>query len=264
MQNLLDDIVFESRNKEYGSYRIRKRYFSRLLISLLISVSTMTLITLGYFLYLNTDNGNMVYLMPSAYPGLKSTQGSLLDPEELAAYYKGPDPASTAESTREVKPPADPLHNFDVTDEASPDTFKQHEEEKPEPEGGSILGLESDSTVFGGYLLGGGEGTGTGSGLDKFPEFPGGPDGVRRYIELTVVYPALAIKQKINGVVILSFDVNKLGEIDNIKVERSVNPMLDQEAIKAIKNMPRWKPGLRYGKPVIVKFVIPVRFMPVS
>ena len=73
-----------------------------------------------------------------------------------------------------------------------------------------------------------------------------------------------ANKQKINGVVLLSFDVNRQGEIDNIQVERSVNPMLDQEAVKAIKNMPRWKPGLRHGRPVIVKFVIPVRFMPVG
>ena len=79
-----------------------------------------------------------------------------------------------------------------------------------------------------------------------------------------MVYPLKAIKQKINGVVILSFDVNKQGEVDNIQVERGVNPMLDSEAIKAVSNMPRWKPGIRHGRPVVVKFVIPVRFMPIS
>ena len=100
--------------------------------------------------------------------------------------------------------------------------------------------------------------------MDKFPEFPGGTDAVRRYIELTVTYPLQAIKQKLNGVVIVSFDVNRQGTVDNIKVERGVHPMLDKEAIKAVESMPRWKPGVRHGKPVIVKFVIPVRFMPVS
>jgi protein TonB len=79
-----------------------------------------------------------------------------------------------------------------------------------------------------------------------------------------VKYPPQAIKQKIHGVVLISFDVNKQGEVDNIKVERSINPMIDAEAIKAIQAMPRWKPGMRHGKPVIVKFVIPVNFMPLS
>ena len=103
-----------------------------------------------------------------------------------------------------------------------------------------------------------------GGGLDKFPEFPGGTEAVRKYIELTVKYPIQAQKQKIHGKVIISFDVNKLGEVDNIKVENSINPILDAEAVKAVQSMPRWKPGMRHGKPVIVKFVIPVNFMPLS
>jgi len=81
---------------------------------------------------------------------------------------------------------------------------------------------------------------------------------------LNVKYPTQAIKQKIHGVVLISFDVNKLGAVDNIKVERSVNPMVDAEAVKAIQNMPRWKPGMRHGRPVIVKFLIPINFMPLS
>jgi len=263
MQKTLDDIVFETRNKEYGSYRLRRRYFSRLIISFLISVTSLTLLVLGYFFYLNADGDGTVYLLPSSYPGLKNTHGSLMDPDDLASYYKSPAPPAQEEINSPVKASAD-VHNFTVAEEAAPDTFRQPDKEEPVTTGSNVLGMASDSTVFGGYLLGEGDGLGMGSGLDKFPEFPGGPDGVRRYIELTVNYPVQAIKQKINGVVLLSFDVNKQGEIDNIQVERSVNPMLDQEAVKAIKNMPHWKPGLRHGRPVIVKFVIPVRFMPVG
>ncbi len=263
MQKTLDDIVFETRNKEYGSYRLRRQYFSRLGISFLISVTGLTMLVLGYFFYLNAEGDGTVYLLPSSYPGLKNTEGSLMDPDELASYFKSPDPPAREEINRQVKSSADVLHNFTLTEEASPDTFRQPDQEEAST-ADNVLGMASDSSVFGGYLLGSGDGVGMGSGLDKFPEFPGGPDGVRRYIELTVNYPAQAIRQKINGVVLLSFDVNKQGEIDNIQVERSVNPMLDQEAVKAIKNMPRWKPGLRHGRPVIVKFVIPVRFMPVG
>jgi periplasmic protein TonB len=264
MNQSLDDILFEDRNKEYGSYHLRNRYFRRLILSFLISIASMLMLVLGYFWYLNTDNNETVYLFPSSYPNLKSTQGSIMDPKDLAAYLKNPESPKLPEAIQPKIKSSDILHNFKVTDKASPDTIRQPVEEEPQNAGGTGMGMESDSTVFGGYLLGEGEGGGIGNSLDKFPEFPGGPDGVRRYIEMSVIYPIQAIKQKINGVVIISFDVNKQGNIDNIQVERGVNPMLDKEAIKAVKDMPRWKPGIRHGKPVIVKFVIPVRFMPIS
>lgn len=264
MKQTLDDILFEDRNREYGSYRLRKRYVSRLLISFLISVTTISLLVLGYFWYLNTGGDSSVYLMPSTYSGIKSVPGSLIDPEDLDNYLKSQLVPEPPVPDAPVNKPADVLHSFTVKENARPDTFIPLPEEEAETSDGQDMGEQADSAVFGGYLLGNGEGSGMGSGLDKFPEFPGGPDGVRRYIELTVKYPALAIKKKINGVVIVSFHVNKTGIVDNIQVERGVNPMLDQEAMKAVSTMPKWKPGMRHGKPVIVKFIIPVRFMPVS
>jgi protein TonB len=264
MNQSIDDILFENRNKEYGSYRLRKWYFRRLLISLMISVTCMTVLVVFYSWYLNSDGDETVYLYPSSYPNLKSAQGSLMNPEDLRAYLKSPETPKETETNNQTIRSKDVLHNFRVVEKATPDTLKPPVEDEELSAGGTGLGIESDSSIFGGYLLGEGEGGGIGSSLDKFPEFPGGTDAVRRYIELNVVYPLKAIKQKINGVVILSFDVNKQGEVDNIQVERGVNPMLDSEAIKAVSNMPRWKPGIRHGRPVVVKFVIPVRFMPIS
>ncbi len=264
MQELLDDILFEKRNKEYGSYKLRKGYFSRLAISFIISLTIVLLFILAYFFFLNTGGDSSVYLYSSSNPGLKSTQGSLMDPADLAALMAQQEKPQE-KVDQPVKKPRDMLHDFAMTEKPSPDTFMEKEEQE-EPEAAESGGLSptNDSTIFGGYLLGSGEEGSGGSGLDKFPEFPGGTDAVRRYIELTVIYPLQAIKQKLNGVVIVSFDVNRQGTVDNIKVERGVHPMLDKEAIKAVESMPRWKPGVRHGKPVIVKFVIPVRFMPVS
>lgn len=264
MNHSLDDILFENRNKEYGSYHLRKRYFARVIISFLITVTCMLLLSLGYFWYLNSGGDETVYLFPSTYPNLKNTEGSLMKPEDLASYIRNPASPKESKTIQPDEQTKDKQHNFKIVEKAVPDTFVQPLEEEPEITGGTGLGMETDSSVFGGYLLGEGEGGGIGSSLDKFPEFPGGPDGVRRYIELTVIYPVQAIKKKINGVVIISFNINKQGEVDNIQVERGVNPMLDMEAIKAVKSMPRWKPGIRHGKPVVVKFVIPVRFMPLS
>jgi periplasmic protein TonB len=264
MNQSLDDILFENRNKEYGAYHLRKRYYRWLFISFLISVVSVLMLVFGFFWYLNSDSSDMVYLFPSSYPNLKSTQGSLMDPKDLASYVRNPESPKTADAVESKKTSSDVLRDFQVVEKAAPDTLKKAEEEEPRQSEISPIGFESDSTIFGGYLLGEGEGGGSGNSLDKFPEFPGGPDGVRRYIEMSVIYPIQAIKQKINGVVIISFDVNKHGGIDNIQVERGVNSLLDREAVKAITNMPQWKPGIRHGKPVIVKFVIPVRFMPIS
>jgi len=263
MPKTLDDIVFENRNKEYGSYWLRKRYARRLSISFAITLGLCALLVLWYFWYMNSDGSNEVYLLPSSYPALKSTQGSLMDPKELAAYLKRSSPVNNPAEDQSVKQ-ADALHDFSVVDEATPDTFRQPKEEEPASAKSADLGLSTDSTIFGGYLAGDGAGTGIGSNLDRFPEFPGGLDKVRRFIELTVNYPVQAVKQKINGVVLISFDVNKTGLVDNIKVEKGIHPMLDDEAVKAVMKMPPWKPGVRHGRPVIVKFVIPVRFMPVS
>jgi protein TonB len=259
----LDDIVFEERNREYGSYRLRKQYTIRLAISFGISLTAILLLSLGYFWYVNSAGDASVYLFPSAGPYLKSAEASLISPDELKAYLKNSAPP--AEQQDEIKNnDQDLLRNFTVTENAT-DTFKPIAEEiEPMPETGGGSGMENDSTVFGGFLLGTGEGGGSGSDLDRFPVFPGGLDAVRRYIEMTVKYPTQAIKQKIYGVVLISFDVNKAGEVANVKVERSINPLIDAEAIKAIENMPRWKPGMRHGRPVIVKFLIPVNFMPLS
>ena len=264
-QQSLDDILFENRNKEYGSYKLRKLYVIRLLLSFAISAVVIILLTLGYFFYLNVDRNDSVYLYSSSNPYLKSTEGSLLDPDELAAYMSRPGPTDVPVKDLQQMQRIDPLHNFTVTEKIAPDSFtKTYQEKEPVIQGSMGIGTSTDSSVFGGFLLGEGEGTGMSGNLDKFPEFPGGPDAVRRYIEMTVNYPLQAQKQKIHGRVIISFDVNKSGLVDNIKVEKSINPMLDAEAVKAVRNMPRWKPGVRHGKPVIVKFVIPVNFMPLT
>jgi protein TonB len=261
----LDDILFEHRNKEYGSYCLRKQYSARLLVSFLISLAIVLILTLSYFWYLNSAGDATVYLFPYTGVHIKSTEGSLMDPEELKAFLDKSAPPVEKQDDPLTKKQSDDLQNFEVTENASTDSFKPAPEEiGPEPDPGMSAGLSTDSTVFGGFLLGNSEGMGSGSDLDRFPVFPGGLEAVRRYIELTVKYPPQAIKQKIHGVVLISFDVNKQGVVDNIKVERSINPMIDAEAIKAIQAMPRWKPGMRHGKPVIVKFVIPVNFMPLS
>jgi protein TonB len=214
---------------------------------------------------MNSAGDATVYLYPYTGANLKSTQGNMMDPEELQAYLEKSAAPVEKQLDAATRTKTDKMQSFEVVEHATRDTFKPVQEEvEVVQEPGTGLGRSNDSTVFGGFLLGNGDGMGSGSDLDRFPLFPGGLDAVRRYIEMTVKYPPQAVRQKIHGVVLISFDVNKQGAVDNIKVERSINPMIDAEAIKAIQAMPRWKPGMRHGKPVIVKFIIPVNFMPLS
>jgi periplasmic protein TonB len=260
MQDFLDEILFEKRNKEYGSYQLRKNYIKRLLISFTITLGIFGLLALGCFIYLNTGGDNIVYPYSTSYQGMKSVEASVLDPAELAAIAR-----QSEEIPDEigVKKTPDVLHNFKVTEQPVKDTFKQPEEQAADvPEGSEPMG--TDSAVFGGFLTGTGDGMGMGNDLDKYPVFPGGEIALLRYIQSTVNYPPIAVKQKLSGVVILSFDVNKQGMVDNVHVLQGIHPLLDQEAIKAVQSMPRWTPGQRKGHPVIVRYRFPVRFIPIG
>ena len=92
------------------------------------------------------------------------------------------------------------------------------------------------------------------------PEFPGGQGELMKYLRNNIKYPAEAQKKKIEGRVIVGFVVDKKGRVVNPMVERSVHPLLDAEALRVIKRMPKWKPGKVYGEPVNVKYRLPITF----
>ena len=70
----------------------------------------------------------------------------------------------------------------------------------------------------------------------------------------------MAQRQHIEGKVVVSFIINKDGSISGVKVEHSVDPLLDQEALRVVKMMPKWKPGVEKNKPCRTLFVIPINF----
>lgn len=97
--------------------------------------------------------------------------------------------------------------------------------------------------------------------VEQMPEFPdGGQSGLMDYLKKNIQYPEAAKKAGVQGRVILQFVVDKDGSIDNVSVLRGVNPDLDKEAIRVVSNMPNWKPGMQKGKPVKVKYTVPIAF----
>jgi len=96
--------------------------------------------------------------------------------------------------------------------------------------------------------------------VEEMPEFPGGDDARVKFLLENIKYPQKERINKTEGLVIVSFIVEKDGSITNVKVLKSISPPLDAEAIRVIKSMPDWTPGKQKGKPVRVQINMPIRF----
>lgn len=93
--------------------------------------------------------------------------------------------------------------------------------------------------------------------VEIMPEFPG---NVLKFLAENIHYPQEAIDYNIQGKVYCEFVVNKDGSIGDVKVIRGVDRSLDKEAIRVIKSMPKWKPGVQSGKAVKVRYTLPISF----
>jgi len=96
--------------------------------------------------------------------------------------------------------------------------------------------------------------------VENMPIFPGGDLGLMKYIQKNVKYPAIAKEYNITGKVYVSFIVDKLGSVTNVKIVRGVDKNLDAEAVRVVKSLPKYKPGKQRGKSVRVMFTIPINF----
>ena len=97
--------------------------------------------------------------------------------------------------------------------------------------------------------------------VQEMPSFRGGDiKTFRDYVMKELVYPEKALINIIEGKVFLSFVVNKHGSVENVQVVKSIHPLLSDEAIRVVRNSPKWKPGKQRDKAVNVSFVIPITF----
>jgi len=96
--------------------------------------------------------------------------------------------------------------------------------------------------------------------VEDTPEFPGGEEARMKYMMENLKYPEAAKKGKVQGTVYVSYVVEKDGSITNCKVFKGISKELDEEALRVISNMPKWKPGKQKGETVRVAFTVPIKF----
>ena len=92
------------------------------------------------------------------------------------------------------------------------------------------------------------------------PSFPGGTQALLKFLSDNIKYPEQAVKDSIEGRVVVGFIVETDGSITNPEIARNVHPLLDTEALRVVKLMPKWEPGYQKGTPVRIKYHIPVTF----
>jgi TonB family protein len=96
--------------------------------------------------------------------------------------------------------------------------------------------------------------------VEQMPSFPGGDKALYKWFETNLKYPDASIKDSIQGRVVVRFVVRKDGSISDVEILRSLDPSCDKEAVRVIKNMPKWIPGKQNGKNVDVYFTLPILF----
>ncbi|MFV0377837.1 MAG: TonB family protein [Mangrovibacterium sp.] len=97
--------------------------------------------------------------------------------------------------------------------------------------------------------------------VENMPEFPGGHDYLREIISRNIKYPKECRLNKIQGRVLVQLAINQVGEMENIKIVKSVDPLLDKEAARVISELPNWVPGFLARIPVKVSFTVPISFI---
>ena len=96
--------------------------------------------------------------------------------------------------------------------------------------------------------------------VDEMPQFQGGDQAMFTYLSENIKYPEEAKDKGIAGRVFISFVVEKDGSVSNVEVKRGIGGGCDDEAVRVVKAMPKWKPGKKDGKPVRVSYMLPIVF----
>lgn len=268
------DILFDGKNKQYGSYELRQKYPRRALIAGLVSL----LVVGGAFgsTLINLKKEDVVEVV--AAPEMKAVE--LAEPPPLKPNEPPPPPPPTA------PPPVKPTVAFTVP-EIKKDTEVPKEQkikEPPKEKDNAVVGIKTQegsndpgaldpglSNLPSGngpkvpVTAGTGSGSGSGPSTEIFravEKMPAPPYDFNKYLSKTVKYPNKALEAGIQGTVSVEFIVGVDGSISNVRVVKGdkLGAGLSEEAIRVVKAAPKWTAGQQNGKAVPVYFTVPVNF----
>lgn len=256
----LNEVIFENRNKNYGAFLIRESYNDSLIKSL-ACLSSIVLLLFGSVYVYNKTNSTIM--------------------DEKIAIFSDPqlDPIEYVTKV-DVTPITEPVQNTAVAATAPAGAIGTTIiDDAPET---TSVNVDNPVSGVGSATATGISATGTETSTliavspvvntspmpteavivaDEMPEFEGGVAGLMRYVGQNIVYPAIAREIGKEGTVYVSFVINESGIVESAKVVRGIGYGCDEEVLRVMNKMPRWKKvGKNAGHPVKVRFNIPVSF----
>jgi protein TonB len=245
-----DDIVFEARNKEYGAYKLRKRYNRNVTIALLIGI--LIIATAIITPYLNAKASENRSKRAERQVVVKME--NLDQPHEQVAPPPPPPPPPTdVVQQQKYVPPVvvDSIKPEDVkqlmtADQAQTEVTNKEVVEVVQQVKEEVQEAEAEQAPF--------------VVVEEMPMFPGGDPALLAYIAANTQYPEIAKENNIQGKVIVRFCVTSKGGVNQVSVLKGVDPELDKEAIRVVTTLPPFKPGKQGGKPVPVWYMVPIAF----
>ncbi|MFA6152558.1 MAG: TonB family protein [Chitinophagaceae bacterium] len=262
------DIIFDGRNKAYGSYELRTTYPQRMKkagVYIFMLAASLTF----YTVWANSAKTIPVVPFPMQLDTTRFTAVDLDIPKEPIVPPAPPLKTVQANTVKMTIP------DVVVDNKVKPDDVmaKQKDLENAVAGTSNSIGVDSgniSSTNNDGKLTGTGTGFGEGDGkkfketipvfVEQMPEFPGGQEKLMEYLSNNIQYPAQAVNAGQQGKVQVKFVVNEDGSISNVITTRGFGFGSEQESIRVVSGMPKWKAGRNNGKPVKVWFQLPVIF----
>lgn len=249
------NLVFQGKNQEYGAYEIRQhssdQHAKAIFFTLSLVISCIIIIPFlskTHKTYNDSDlKQGIIHLLP---PPVNT-------PIEIPKAEK-PQPPQMVKSSIRFTPP-------EITNNPVSDDFKSQEailNDKivigPSDWTGNPEGINPDDLRI--QITGGDPKSQIPDWVEQMPEFPGGTKALMEFLQNHIKYPSAAREGGISGRVCLKFVVNKDGEISSINLIRGIGGGCDEEAMRVVKMMPKWRPGKQNGNPVPVYYNLPIVF----
>lgn len=247
----LDDLIFSNRNKDYGAYANRRNYhrylFSALLIGTSIFFAGVSIPLIANYVKGDKDADKTVVYVKEILSDIKTDKPEL--PEMKEQKFEKPE-----FSYKKIVPTADTTAVFADLGELQ----KKIENRNPDDPGIDSSECNANKKP---RIIDIPEPTPILVWAEIMPEFKGGDTERLKYLAKNIVYPDSDKKAEIDGTVYIGFVVDEKGMVCDVKVIRGVSPGLDAEAVRVVKGMPRWNPGMQNGQAVKVAFTMPIRFV---
>ena len=245
-----DDIVFKDRNKEYGAYRLRKRYKGTVIFAMLMGI--LIIATTVITPYLNAKALEDRQRRAERQVEIKMENLDAPTDQVAPPPPPPPPPADVVQQQKYVPPvvvdsikPEDNVQLM-TADEAQEEVVNEEVVEIAEEVKEEVQEEDPEATPF--------------VVVEEMPMFPGGDGELLKYIAENTVYPEIAKENNIQGRVIVRFCVTSKGGVSQVSILKGVDAELDKEAIRVVNTLPPFKPGKQGGKPVPVWYMVPITF----